>query len=412
MKQLVLVLVLLLAGCNSDGNPGMPDGGGDGGACMPMRISARRDIEAVPIGGARAIVFGGDQSPVDTMSASPSRQLVDDTWQIELGCGSWTRLSVIGTPGPRGGYAAALDSKRNRLLLFGGLKGAAAHPPVSSDTWALDLAAMTWSQLMPSGTAPKARMQARFAYDADHDRALLFGGTAATSGLSATGLTDLEELSFASSPDGSWATLTPGGTASSPGYGWAPSAAIDPSRKLLLVFGGAKDFMTFTNELWAFDLGANTWRKLTATGNLPSERIDPRLAYEAGGDRLWTFGGHDLGVVGIINDTWSAKLDAGGTSVAWTQQLVGDTDLTIAGVDHNSPERREKHGLLVDGGKLWTMLGGGDCGSLDDVWSLPLATPTAWTPVEPAQVGETCYRRATSSQQCSSSVTMECVAPF
>jgi hypothetical protein len=401
-----LLFLLLVAGC---GNEEVVLDGGT--TCMPAPISARRDIEAVPIGGSKAIVFGGDQSPVNTMTAMPPRQLVDETWQVELGCGSWTKLTVTGSPGPRGGYSAAFDSKRNRVILFGGLKGADPHPPAANDVWAFDVASSTWTQLMPGGTAPKARMQSRLAYDADHDRVLLFGGTANTTGLNGPGLVDLQELSFASSPDGSWNQLTNGG-ASSPGFGWAPSMTIDTSRKLLLVFGGAKDFLTFTNELWAFDLNANSWHKVTPTGNIPTERLDARLVYDAAGDTLWTFGGHDLGVTGILNDLWSAKLDAGGANVTWTQQLVGDTSLDISGVDHNSPERRQKHALVVDGAKLWTMLGGSDCGPLDDTWFIELATPTAWTAALPAQVNETCYRRAKAGQQCPSDVTMECTAPF
>jgi hypothetical protein len=406
MKQLLFPL-LLVAGCGNQTG----DSGTDGGMCAPARVSARRDITAVPVPGGKAIVYGGDQSPVNTMTATPTRQLVEDVWQIELGCGSWTQLQVPSGAGPRGGYAAAYDSKRDRVIVFGGLAGASAHPPLANDTWALDLTAMTWTHLMPGGTVPATRVAARMAYDADRDRMLLFGGTRNANELDGPGLLDLEELSFAASPDGTWTQLSNGG-AGQPTTGWAPAMTVDTQRKLLLVFGGAANFLTFSNKLYAYDLAGSSWHLVTPTGNLPSERIDAQLAYDAARDQLWTFGGHDLGATGILNDTWSAKLDAAGATVTWTQVLNGDTALSTSGVDRNSPERREKHGLLVSGDKLWTMLGGSDCGSLDDVWTLDLTAPTAWTAVEPAQVGETCYRRAMPGQQCPTDVTMECVAPF
>jgi hypothetical protein len=403
-----LLLALLLAGCGSDSTS---TDGGDGGACLPTRITARRDIEAVSIGGGKAIVFGGDQSPVQSMTTNPSRQLVDDTWQIDTSCGGWTQLAVTGTPGPRGGYAMAFDSKRNRLVLFGGLKGAGAHPPANNETWSLDLGTMTWSQLSPTGTVPPARLEARMSYDADNDRMLLFGGTANITGLDGPGLVDLEELSFSGSPDGAWSQLSNGG-AGAPTDGWAPAMTIDPTRKLLLVFGGARSFLSFSNDLFAFDLGANAWHKVTPGADTPSQRLDARLAYDPPSDSLWIFGGHDLNATGTLNDTWSASLDAAGANVTWTQRLSGDTALSIQGVDHNSPERRERHGLFLDEHKLWTVLGGSDCAPLDDAWWLDLSAPTAWTVADAPQVGQTCYRLAMPGQQCPTSVTAECTAPF
>jgi hypothetical protein len=410
MRRLIW-LTLALAGCAANDGNGMPDGGmgGDGGLCSaPTRLTARRDVDAIVLpGGGKALVYGGDQAPPD-LTLMGMHQELDDVWQVELGCGNWTQVVQSSAAGARGGYASAIDTKRNRLIIFGGQKGAQATPVVSNDVWALDLATLTWSQLMPSGTIPASRVGARMIYDADHDRALLFGGTKSRAG---TGLADLEELSFAASADGAWTQLSNGGTGTPTGR-FDAAATVDTKRKLMLVFGGAGDFMTFFDELWAFDLTSNQWRLLTMSGGGPSQRLESRITYDAGADQLWMFGGHDLSALGYVNDTWSAHLDAGGTTVTWAPVLGGDVSLSIGGVDGRSPERRGKHGLFLDGGKLWTVVGGGDCGSLDDVWSLDLSSPMAWSKLVPALQGESCYRRAMPGQSCPTDIQMECAAPF
>jgi hypothetical protein len=403
MKRLIF-FALLSGACGNDAS--MPDGG-DAMCMTPTRVTARRDVEAVAVGGGKAIVYGGDEAPFNPMSTM--RQLVEDVWQIELGCGNWTQLQVAPGAGPRGGYAAAFDAKRNRLIAFGGQKGATANPPVANDLWALDLASLTWSQLNPGGTVPQARVGGHMVYDAPRDRILMFGGT--RSRLSGPALADLEELSFANGADGTWTALS-NGTNGAPTARYDAALAIDTKRQLLVAFGGAASFNTFYNEVWVFDLQTNAWRQVTVTGNQPSKRLESKGGYDPIGDKIWLFGGHDLGTLGLLNDTWSLQLDEAGTSATFTNVLVGDTDLAVSGVDHLSPERRAKHGLVFADGKLWIFLGGGDCGSLDDAWTLDVAMPTAWQPAVKALVGETCFRKAMEGQSCMPGTSMECTAPF
>src|SRR6185437_109364 len=113
------VLLVGIVGCNAS-NSASPDGGGDGGACMPsaLRPSARKDVQAVLTPGSAhplVYVFGGDEAPFDPNAMSQPKQLVDELWSYDLGCGSWAQLTAPG-PGPRAAYAAALDDHQNRIL--------------------------------------------------------------------------------------------------------------------------------------------------------------------------------------------------------------------------------------------------------------------------------------------------------
>src|SRR6185503_8718981 len=117
MKRSALVLVLMVAGCGSN-KAGSPDGG-DGGACMSsaLRPSARKDIEAVLVPSTKQIlIYGGDEAPFDPNAMAQPKQFVDELWRFDLGCKTWEQLTA-NAPGPRAGYAAALDTKRNRMVI-------------------------------------------------------------------------------------------------------------------------------------------------------------------------------------------------------------------------------------------------------------------------------------------------------
>lgn len=166
-------------------------------------------------------------------------------------------------------------------------------------------------------------------------------------------------------------------------------------------YGGASSFIAYSPETWGFDLAADTWAKLDDGGNTPGNRFWGELV-DAGSGKLILFGGHDDGAIGLRNDTWSLGISSDATTATWTNLVVGDTDLTPAGADRLSPERRDKHSLVATGdGKAWLFGGVTDCGPTDDVWLLDLTTASWSNPWKP-QIGETCARRATPTQSCAS----------
>jgi hypothetical protein len=110
---------------------------------------------------ARTVVFGGRPA------AEPGsrRVALADTWEFDGK--AWRKIEVEG-PSGRSGSGAAYDTKRARVILFGGRGGEG----FLADTWAFD--GKTWQKLSDSG--PEARGMGYLAYDKVRDRVVLFGG--------------------------------------------------------------------------------------------------------------------------------------------------------------------------------------------------------------------------------------------
>jgi N-acetylneuraminic acid mutarotase len=401
MRRLA-ALALALAACNSSPATGGGDGGGaDGnGNCAPLTVrpQARQRIDAVLLPAAlQVLVYGGDGAPTSSMLPAP-RQLGDDLWSFDLACSTWTQLGAQQPPGALGEYAAALDSKRNRMVVIAGQKGTTKNPPLSTEIWAYDVAGKTWAQLHPTppagGAPPSARVGHRAVYDAAGDRVIIFGGEGSVNFSAGDMLGDTWALEFAAAADGAWRALANGPSKRRDG-----ALAIDGGGRVVL-FGGASDFQTYQNDVWVLTPSANAWKQATVAGTAPSPRFAMKMSFDESGNRFLLFGGHDPMSLGVMNDTWSLTVDAAGANATFTPLLAGDTDITVAGVDHLSPERRERHGQALGGGKLWIFGGASDCGPMDDAWTLDLASPTTWTPVVHALIDETCQRRAMPTQMC------------
>lgn len=397
------------AGMASDASPAV-DAGTPGDLCMGLLRPTARDAHTlVAVSATSALLFGGDEAPFDPTGMQQS-VYSDELWRWDLGCGAWTRLSPkdasAARPSARGGHAAVFDGKRNRMIVLFGRSVSGGGYLLDGDVWAWDVAASAWTQLAPTGSAPAARQSHRAVYDPQGDRVILFGGNAGTLFGDAP-LDDTWSLDFSSSSDGAWKPLAT--TGSSPSKRQDVSLALDEKRGLVVLFGGAQDFVTYRNDVWTLSLASGAWSQSATSGTKPSARFRTEMVRDVARDRLVLFGGHDAGAQGLRNDTWALAFTAtDGSTGGFTSLLAGDGGLDVSSVDHSSPERRDKGGLVLDGsGRAWLAAGISDCGPLDDAWRLDLASAT-WSTVWPAQVGETCYRRATGAQQCSD----ECSTPM
>ncbi|MDA0336584.1 MAG: hypothetical protein O2782_15590 [bacterium] len=148
----------------------------------------------------------------------------DDTWRFDPAGRIWRDVTLASPqPGERCLHAAAYDSQRHRMIMFGGQRGTAAL----DDAWALDLATDRWS-VLPPAPATGGRKFPAVTYDPSADRFLLFGGetTAGTRG------GDLWALDLASQR---WSVLTTTGPAPRDG---AVLVHV-PAQSRLLLFGGA-----------------------------------------------------------------------------------------------------------------------------------------------------------------------------
>lgn len=114
------------------------------------------------IGGSTFEPSGELETRVITTGSPPTSRMLD-------------ALTPEGAPAWRRFAHAAYDSRRDRVLLYGGV-GYAPIPPGDA-LWALELSdPPVWRRLTTTGAAPPQRFGATMLVDARRDRVLLFGG--------------------------------------------------------------------------------------------------------------------------------------------------------------------------------------------------------------------------------------------
>lgn len=175
----------------------------------------------------RLVVFGG--------SAERGRAS-SETWEHD-----GTRWHRIGIPGPpaRQAHVMVFDTRRARVVVFGGIGGGAAQggrPPVLGDTWEYD--GERWSRLDVTGPGPRASAGA--AYDARRGLVVIYGG------MGSDGLLD-DTWGW----DGTrWRRLADGG----PGKRAMGQLAYDAARDRIVLFGGRRGWPDGDlDDTWEWD---------------------------------------------------------------------------------------------------------------------------------------------------------------
>ena len=217
------------------------------------------------------------------------RQLVGmpfpDPWALSLDEPRvWTELHPSGpAPPDRQGFSVVYDSRRDRVLLFGGqIFGNLSVDSGESqdDVWELSLGdSLRWRQLQPVGT-PGARQEHAAVYDEVHDRMLVFQGEQSHS------------CSYycAADLDDAWALSLAGDSLAWQPFGPDPPARgtplIDPGRDRLLLWSGG-------TSAWSLSLSVPlAWRELSLAGDPPLSRTISGLTFDPTRDRMYLFGGY------------------------------------------------------------------------------------------------------------------------
>jgi N-acetylneuraminic acid mutarotase len=85
------------------------------------------------------ILFGGDNEH--------RWKKFDDTWALDLATNTWTELYPDTHPSKRGWHAMVYNSKAEQVILFGGGR---SRTRFTDETWIYDPAANTWTSVAPS----------------------------------------------------------------------------------------------------------------------------------------------------------------------------------------------------------------------------------------------------------------------
>ncbi len=322
----------------------------------------------------RLVFFGGQSSSAN------------ETWFLPLSePHRWEKMTPSGRDIPPGRWlhATAFDSRRNRVLVFGG--------PEAADVWALNLGDTPgWEELTPAGPLPSPRVRPSAIYDPVRDRLVIFGGsgfddtwelTLGTGShwnrIPAIGVPPARRDGHIAAYDGAgdrmiiyagsmkedgdfrkssawslglghrpvWIPLITGPVVPEPGY--PVMGLVDTREQRLVVIRG--------RVMHALPLAAPVWHEL-APG--PESRTNHSAVVDTKRDRMIVSGGQVGGRFGA--DIWTLSLD----SFLWSRW-------PLSGV------ARENHHLIVDPrrSRLLEMFGNSSfypgCHSRDDPW-LPL----------------------------------------
>jgi hypothetical protein len=245
--------------------------------------------EALPSSGAQVwgirLAFDSRRRRVVSFGGISNRQAIPDVRVLENDV--WTTLGRHGDmPAAEAGFV--YDSRRDWFVAFGGTKGDGS---AYGDTWVF--AGSTWARVATA--SPPSRQSHAMVFDERRGRTVIFGGTGPYGpDQPPPRLGDLWEF------DGRrW---RPREFATGPGARTSPGAVYDSTRGVTIIFGGV-DGSGFLGDLWAWN-GAE-WRKLAGASSAgPPPRATGQLAYDQRRDRVVLFGGRNGWPNGDLNDTW------------------------------------------------------------------------------------------------------------
>jgi cysteine-rich repeat protein len=257
----------------------------------------------------KLVVFGG--------SANMGTGVVT-TETLEFDGGHWTSTTASG-PAARFRTTATYDAARGEVVMFGGNAANNAH---LDETWLWN--GTRWLLATPA-MKPSARDSVALAYDPVRERVVLFGGATGAA------LADTWEWDGAT-----WTRMTP--VASPPPRARA-SMTYDPLRRRMVLVGGAANNADHS-DAWEYD--GTTWTKVAAPQEPPA-RSWHAAAWHGSRGSLVMFGGV-LATFSQYDDTWELR------GSAWTQQPIAERPEKRNG--HSTSQLPDGSGVLVFGGLL------------------------------------------------------------
>jgi hypothetical protein len=206
--------------------------------------------------------------------------ILGDTWEWDGT--TWTQECTASAcrshaPPPRSDHGAAFDSKRNRLVLYGGCGNTACSSPYLGDTWEWD--GTSWTEMCTSAacraTTPGGRSSVSMVFDSVRERVVLFGGVG--SDTFATGTWEW---------DGAQWTNACGTTCPAPAGRIYAGATFDSKRGVTLIQGGSAPSsagVVVLGDLWSWD--GKSWSELCTSASCmkssPGPRTEGTLAFDS-----------------------------------------------------------------------------------------------------------------------------------
>lgn len=229
----------------------------------------------------RVVMFGG--------SDVNGSHFFNETWLWDGH--DWQQANPTTSPPARDGATMVFDSKRGRMILFGGRTRLPEGYAAYGDTWSWD--GTTWTDLGPT-TTPDARMGAAMSYDPLRDQVVMFGGT-------------------------------------------NKSDAVNTNTTLCTYLNPC----AIALKTWTFD--GTDWHGFT--GTQPATRFDSRMAWDPATHTSLLFGGNVSTVAGTPSDLQDTWLWSGST---WTS--VSPATKPLARSDYSMATNPVLQKIILTGG--------------------------------------------------------------
>lgn len=201
---------------------------------------------------------------------------------------TFEQREIGGSPGARYAFGLALDSVRNRIVIFGGANSAGAALQDTREAAAGGTGATTFSLVTPATTTPAARYEHAMVYDAARDRVVMFGGR--------NGVTYFDETWEWDGVD--WTLKSP---STSPGKRAGHAMAYDAEHQVVLLFGGFRNDEApgTVDDTWEWD--GTDWTQTNLTV-IPKGMIPDTTSADQTYVGFAT--GADFGI-GLLDYVWS-----------------------------------------------------------------------------------------------------------
>jgi hypothetical protein len=217
------------------------------------------------------VLFGGWQS-------GSTNSYKKDTWEWDGK--SWKEIKKKG-PSARSIHSMVYDSKRTKIVLFGGL----GTNGILGDTWTYD--SKGWKKVASNG--PPGLYLHSMAYDAKHDLVVLFGGYSDQGYNGDTWVWDGSK----------WIKVSQTGPSARMGAGMD----YDASSGVVVLFGGIAGYWpnyVYYADTWVWN--GKKWTRLKISG--PSQRAKEKMVYNEQAKNIFLFGGDDPNANSALRDSW------------------------------------------------------------------------------------------------------------
>lgn len=220
----------------------------------------------------KVILFGGI-----VLTESNDTEYISDTWAYDMKADIWTRQHPPTSPIGRSFYSMVYCPNTNQVLLFGGYD---ENGEILNETWVYDLTANNWIQKNPS-SKPSGRVFHSMIYAPSSDKVILFGGLDRNGYCGDTWAYDLIA--------DNWTQLLPSTSPSARQY---HSMVYNAHADQALLFGGYSTDVGLCNDTWVYNQTANNWIQIYPSG-YPSGRAYHRMVYVGNTGQVMLYGGYN-----------------------------------------------------------------------------------------------------------------------